>query len=116
RHDRGRDHAGLDAAPAGPAPARLHRRLPGCVPTAVRDRVLPRRRGGVGPLIMRLWLVRHARPLVPAGLCYGSLEVAADDDETRVAAQRLAQVLPPSVSVLVSPRQRCAQLAQALAA
>jgi alpha-ribazole phosphatase len=65
---------------------------------------------------MRLWLVRHARPLVEAGLCYGALDVAADADETLSAAQRLAQVLPPSVDVLVSPRQRCAQMAEALSA
>lgn len=65
---------------------------------------------------MRLWLVRHARPMVEAGLCYGTLDVAADENETLSAAQRLAQVLPPSVDVLCSPRRRCAQLAQALAA
>lgn len=65
---------------------------------------------------MRLWLVRHARPLVEAGLCYGALDVAADDDETLSAAQRLAQVLPPSVDVLASPLRRCTQLVQALAA
>jgi alpha-ribazole phosphatase len=63
---------------------------------------------------MRLWLVRHARPLVEAGLCYGALDVAADAQETVLAAQRLAQVLPPSVDVLVSPRQRCTRLAEAL--
>ena len=65
---------------------------------------------------MRLWLVRHARPLVEDGLCYGALDVAADADETRSAAQRLARVLPASVDVLTSPRIRCTQLAQALAA
>src|SRR5215208_2613649 len=65
---------------------------------------------------MRIWLARHARPLVEAGLCYGALDVAADEAETLSAAQRLAQVLPASVDVLVSPRRRCTQLAQALAA
>jgi len=71
--------------------------------------------GGAGH-VMRLWLVRHARPLVETGLCYGTLDVTADEEETAAAAQRLAQLLPPSVEVLVSPRRRCAQLAQALAA
>lgn len=65
---------------------------------------------------MRLWLARHARPLVETGLCYGTLDVAADADETAAAAQQLAQVLPPSVELLTSPRQRCTQLAQALSA
>jgi alpha-ribazole phosphatase len=64
---------------------------------------------------MRLWLIRHARPLVEDGLCYGALDVLADEDQTAAAAQRLAQVLPPSVEVLASPRLRCTQLAQALA-
>jgi alpha-ribazole phosphatase len=66
--------------------------------------------------MMRLWLVRHARPLVETGLCYGTLDVAADEEHTAVAAQQLAEMLPPSVDVLVSPRRRCTQLAQALAA
>jgi alpha-ribazole phosphatase len=65
---------------------------------------------------MRLWIVRHARPLVETGLCYGTLDVTADEEETAAAAQRLAQVLPVSIDVLVSPRRRCEQLAQALAA
>jgi alpha-ribazole phosphatase len=65
---------------------------------------------------VRLWLVRHARPLVEAGLCYGALDVAADEGETAAAAQRLAQVLPPSVDVLASPLRRCTQLVHALAA
>jgi alpha-ribazole phosphatase len=67
-------------------------------------------------MTIRLWLVRHARPLVETGLCYGSLDVAADEEETATAAQRLAQVLPPSIGVLVSPRLRCVQLARALTA
>jgi alpha-ribazole phosphatase len=65
---------------------------------------------------VRLWLVRHARPVVETGLCYGSLDVTAADEETAAAAERLAQLLPPSIEVLVSPRRRCAQLAQALTA
>jgi alpha-ribazole phosphatase len=70
--------------------------------------------GEIGP--GRLWVVRHARPLVENGLCYGALDVAADEGETAAAAQRLAQLLPPAVQVLVSPLRRCAQLAQALTA
>lgn len=65
---------------------------------------------------MRIWLARHARPLVENGLCYGRLEVEADAAQTRSAAQQLAQVLPACVEVLSSPRGRCGQLAQALAA
>lgn len=64
---------------------------------------------------MRLWLARHARPLIEEGLCYGALDVAADDNETAAAAGRLAEVLPEGVDVLSSPLRRCTQLAQALA-
>jgi alpha-ribazole phosphatase len=81
----------------------------------VRDRLLSRR-GRSAAMTIRLWLVRHARPLVETGLCYGSLDVAVDEEETATAAQRLAQVLPPSIGVLVSPRLRCVQLARALTA
>jgi alpha-ribazole phosphatase len=64
---------------------------------------------------MRLWLARHARPLIEEGLCYGALDVAAGDNETEAAAGRLADALPQGVDVLSSPLRRCTQLAQALA-
>jgi alpha-ribazole phosphatase len=65
---------------------------------------------------VRLWVARHARPLVEIGLCYGALDVPADQGETASAARQLAEVLPPSVELLTSPRRRCTQLAQALTA
>lgn len=65
---------------------------------------------------MRLWLLRHARPLVEEGVCYGALDLAADAAETMAAARQAAQVLLPGVQVLSSPLRRCTQLAQALAA
>ena len=61
-----------------------------------------------------LWLVRHARPLVADGICYGASDMAADADATQHCAVQLAQVLPPHTRVLSSPLQRCTQLAQAL--
>ena len=63
---------------------------------------------------MTLWLARHAQPLVAAGVCYGALDVAADGQATRVAAQKLAEALPKGIYVTSSPLQRCEQLAQAL--
>ena len=65
---------------------------------------------------MRLWLLRHARPLVGEGVCYGALDLAADAAETMAAARQAAQLLPSGVQVLSSPLRRCVQLAQALAA
>lgn len=64
----------------------------------------------------RLWLVRHAAPLVAPGICYGRLDVAADAQATQEAAQVLARALPARVAVRHSPLRRCVQLAEALQA
>lgn len=60
---------------------------------------------------MTLWLVRHGRPLVAPGVCYGALDVAADPHDTQQAAQALADVLPQGILVRSSPLQRCKLLA-----
>lgn len=65
---------------------------------------------------MKLWLVRHARPLVEEGCCYGASDVAADPQGTLAAAQALALELPTGLAVRCSPLRRCRQLAQALEA
>ena len=59
----------------------------------------------------RLWLVRHAQPLVAPGTCYGALDVLADPAATRAAAERLAAALPPGAQVFHSTLQRCELLA-----
>ena len=64
----------------------------------------------------RLWLVRHAAPLVAPGTCYGALDVAADVTATRAAAQGLATVLPTQATLAHSTLQRCELLAQSLQA
>jgi alpha-ribazole phosphatase len=61
----------------------------------------------------RLWLVRHAQPLVAAGTCYGTLDVPADAPATQAAAQRLARALPKRVIARHSTLQRCEHLALA---
>ena len=63
---------------------------------------------------MTLWLVRHAQPLIDAGVCYGATDVAADAHATAIAAQALANALPSRLTVWTSPLQRCEQLAQAV--
>ncbi|MEY4883542.1 MAG: hypothetical protein RIS34_1396 [Pseudomonadota bacterium] len=63
---------------------------------------------------MKLWLVRHARPLIDAGVCYGALDVPADDVATRAAAAQLAISLPQTRFLSTSPLQRCEQLTQYL--
>ena len=65
---------------------------------------------------MKLWLVRHAQPLVEAGVCYGRLDLVADVRATDECARRLAEALPTKIRVMASPLQRCEQLAHALQA
>ena len=64
----------------------------------------------------RLWLVRHAAPLVAPGTCYGALDVPADAQDTRAAAERLATALPAGAHVGHSTLQRCELLAHDLQA
>jgi len=61
-----------------------------------------------------MWLVRHAPPLLPAGLCYGAMDVAADALATQRSAQELANTLPPGLVLRTSPLQRCKLLARSL--
>jgi alpha-ribazole phosphatase len=63
---------------------------------------------------MKLWLVRHAQPLIESGICYGRLDVAADAGASAECAQKLAAQLPAGTRVITSPLQRCEQLAHAL--
>ncbi|MDB5884164.1 MAG: Phosphoglycerate mutase [Polaromonas sp.] len=65
---------------------------------------------------MKLWLVRHAQPLVAPGVCYGRLNMPADAAATGECARRLAALLPRGVQVISSPLRRCAQLRRSLAA
>lgn len=61
---------------------------------------------------MILHLVRHPRPLVAPGTCYGRLDVAALD--VAAAAERLRGLLPTGVPVWSSPLRRCRELAACL--
>ena len=63
---------------------------------------------------MKLWLARHAKPLIDTGICYGRQDVAANIAATARCAQALAKLLPAGTRVIHSPLQRCAQLAHAL--
>ena len=67
---------------------------------------------------MKIWLIRHAKPLVEKGLCYGRLDVRADQSLTELAADNLINAFPDHSAVKVlmtSPRQRTKQLAKLLA-
>ena len=63
---------------------------------------------------MKLWLARHALPIGAEGLCYGETDIAAGDAETREAASRLAEAVPPGTVIRCSPLKRCVQLCDEL--
>jgi len=63
---------------------------------------------------LRIWLARHAKPLIAEGVCYGALDVAADPEATAQAAAQLANCLPQGLTVYTSTLQRCELLAQYL--
>lgn len=63
----------------------------------------------------RLWLLRHAQPLIAPGICYGRLDVPANAAFTQKAAQTMVAHLGHSMIVVrYSPSRRCASLAAAL--
>ena len=63
---------------------------------------------------MKLWLVRHARPMIAPGVCYGVTDMLADAQATQASAMALAEVLPAGLSVYFSLLQRCEHLSQYL--
>ncbi|KQT14051.1 histidine phosphatase family protein [Ramlibacter sp. Leaf400] len=63
---------------------------------------------------MRLWLARHAAVTHGEGLCYGRLDLLADEALTQQAARQLHQAVPPEAVLRCSPARRCLQLATAL--
>ena len=69
--------------------------------------------GGLGTGV-KLILVRHSKPEVQTGLCYGRLDIPACPLAVAHDAQRLAQTLPHGWPVRVSALARAQQLANAL--
>ncbi|MBI4985072.1 MAG: alpha-ribazole phosphatase family protein [Rhodocyclales bacterium] len=61
---------------------------------------------------MRLFLIRHPRPAVADGICYGRSDLPLAEDAAACAA-RLRPLLP-AAPLYSSPLQRCRLLAQAL--
>ena len=61
---------------------------------------------------MQFFLIRHPRPLLAAGICYGRLDV--DTEEAGPAATRLRSLLPASTPLISSPLLRARRLAELL--
>lgn len=64
---------------------------------------------------MRLYLVRHPRPLIAPGTCYGSSDVSVAPEEQARQAVLLAKNLPKGAPIFSSPLQRCSGLSHGLA-
>ena len=64
---------------------------------------------------MELHLIRHPRPEIEAGVCYGQLDVGIAEPAAEVAA-RLRPVLPASYALHASPLLRARLLAEELGA
>jgi alpha-ribazole phosphatase len=63
---------------------------------------------------MRLILVRHPRPLVADGVCYGSTDLEPDPRDLAHVQAALARTLPAGALVFSSPLRRCTALAARL--
>ena len=63
---------------------------------------------------MQVYLVRHPRPLVAPGVCYGASDVVCSAEVLESAADYLTAALPKGLRLLSSPLSRCEQLAQIL--
>lgn len=61
---------------------------------------------------MQVFLIRHPRPQVAAGVCYGQLDLPALDVAQTAASLR--QQLSTDLPLISSPLQRCRALAEAL--
>ncbi|HEY6898671.1 MAG TPA: alpha-ribazole phosphatase [Rhodocyclaceae bacterium] len=62
---------------------------------------------------MSLYLIRHPRPAVAPGLCYGRSDLALAEEAAAVAAG-LRPLLPLGAPIYSSPLQRCRLLADQL--
>lgn len=66
---------------------------------------------------MRVYLIRHPRPEIDPGICYGRSDLAVSGHEqaaTLAALLPQLQALPPATPIFSSPLLRCATLARQL--
>jgi alpha-ribazole phosphatase len=65
--------------------------------------------------MMRLYLIRHARPDIADGICYGSTDLSVAPQEQQHLAASLAPALPKNLPLYSSPLRRCREMATQLA-
>ena len=61
---------------------------------------------------MQVFLIRHPRPLIGTGICYGQIDV--DCEDPLPVATRLRTKLPKGIPVISSPLSRARKLAERL--
>lgn len=64
---------------------------------------------------MKIWLIRHPKPLIADGICYGQSDIEAEPDALAISAQILSKLIPLNIPVFTSPLLRAYALAQRLA-
>ena len=60
---------------------------------------------------MQIFLIRHPRPVIDAGICYGQLDI--DCEDPLPVAERLRPLLPENTPIISSPLSRARKLAEA---
>jgi alpha-ribazole phosphatase len=63
---------------------------------------------------MKLYLVRHPKPDVASGICYGASDVVCSAEVLESAAAQLLDELPPGLTIISSTLSRCEHFAQIL--
>jgi len=61
---------------------------------------------------VQVFLIRHPRPLIEAGRCYGRLDVDCEDPQP--IAEVLRASIPAGTTIIASPLRRARRLAEAL--
>lgn len=63
---------------------------------------------------MKIWAVRHPKPLVAKGVCYGQLDLVIDGSQLDVLAQSISDQLPKGLPIYCSSLIRSLDLAKAI--
>ena len=63
---------------------------------------------------MKIWVVRHPKPLIASGVCYGQLDLEIDRSQLDSLAQFLSDQLPKGLPIYCSDLIRSLSLAKAM--
>ena len=64
--------------------------------------------------LRQVFLIRHPKPDIAPGICYGSSDIQPIPEALQAAYLRLDNILPAHAQIISSPLTRCAQLASLL--